>query len=66
MIQGGKVIGATDGLGKKPIENPVSIPDFHATIFHALGIREDKNLITPEGRPVPVTDYGKPIGALYS
>jgi Protein of unknown function (DUF1501) len=65
-VKGGTVIGATDELGKKPIHSPISIPDFHATIYRALGIPADKNLFTPEGRPVPVTDYGKPIEALYS
>ncbi len=30
--------GVTDELSKTIVENPVSIPDFHATIHHALGI----------------------------
>jgi hypothetical protein len=30
--------GATDDLGYKAVENPLSIHDFHATILHLLGI----------------------------
>ena len=56
--------GVTDELSKKIVENPVSIPDFHATINAALGIYPHKELF--EGsRPVPITDYGKPVKALF-
>ena len=37
-IKGGTVYGATDEIGFKPVENPVSIHDFHATILHLLGM----------------------------
>jgi arylsulfatase A-like enzyme len=30
--------GATDDLGYKAVENPLSIHDFHATILHLLGL----------------------------
>lgn len=57
--------GVTDELAKKPLENPVSIPDFHATIHAALGIDPAKELMDGP-RPVPITDEGKPIAALFS
>lgn len=52
-IAGGKVIGATDpeGISKKP-ENPVRVEDLHATIQHSLGIDPEKEIITPVGRPI--------------
>lgn len=56
--------GVTDELAKKPLENPVSIPDFHATIHCALGIDPLKELMDGS-RPVPITDQGKPITALF-
>jgi len=56
--------GTTDGLSQRPVENPVSIPDFHATIYAALGIDYAKNLYDGP-RPVPVTDGGAPIRALF-
>ena len=36
-IKGGTVHGATDELGFRAVENPVSVPDLHATILHQLG-----------------------------
>jgi hypothetical protein len=56
--------GVTDDLAKQIVENPVSIPDFHATIHTALGIDPTKELHDGP-RPVPITDGGKPIRALF-
>jgi arylsulfatase A-like enzyme len=41
-----------------PVENPVSLPDVHATIYKALGIPANHNYVT-EGRPFYVTKDGK-------
>lgn len=57
--------GVTDELSKTIVENPVSIPDFHATIHAALGI--DPSRALQDGtRPIPITDDGHPIAALFS
>jgi len=56
--------GVTDDLSKKIVENPVSTPDFHATIHAALGINPSHELMDAS-RPVPITDGGKPIAALF-
>lgn len=56
--------GVTDELSKKIVENPVSTPDFHATIHAALGINPSHELMD-SSRPVPITDGGKPIAALF-
>ena len=57
--------GVTDELSKKPIENPVSVPDFHATVHAALGIDPSRELFDGS-RPVPITDGGQPVAALFS
>jgi hypothetical protein len=57
--------GVTDDAGKKIVENPVSIPDFHATIHAALGIDPAKELHDGP-RPVPITDGGQPVRALFA
>jgi hypothetical protein len=57
--------GVSDALSNKPVERPVSIPDFHATIYAALGINPAKELVNAS-RPVPITDGGKPIAALFA
>lgn len=57
-------IGMTDELSKNIVERPVSIPDFHATIHHALGIDYRAELYDGD-RPVPITDNGRPIPELF-
>jgi hypothetical protein len=57
--------GVTDDLAKKPLENPVSIADFHATIHAALGINPSHEIYAGS-RPVPITDGGQPIAALFA
>lgn len=56
--------GVTDELSKNIIEGPVSVPDFHATIHAALGINPRKDLYDGS-RPVPLTDQGTPIAAMF-
>ena len=57
--------GVTDELSKKIVEASVSIPDFHATIHAALGVHPHKELFDGS-RPVPITDFGNPVAALFA
>lgn len=57
-------IGVTDDKSKSILERPVSIPDFHATVHHALGIDCRTELFDGD-RPVPITDRGTPITELF-
>jgi Protein of unknown function (DUF1501) len=56
--------GVTDELAKKPVENPVPLVDFHATIHAAMGIDPSKELMDGT-RPVPITDGGRVVTALF-
>ncbi|QEL16573.1 DUF1501 domain-containing protein [Limnoglobus roseus] len=56
--------GTTDDLGKTIVDRTVPLPDFHATIHAALGIDPGKELMDGS-RPVPITDGGKPITAMF-
>ena len=62
-LQTGQAVGVTDELGKKILETPVPVPDFHATVYAAMGIDPNKELYDGE-RPVPITDHGKVIQGL--
>lgn len=64
-LKSGLVIGETDELSRKAVSEPVTMPDFHATIHCALGIDPHKNLFAGS-RPVPITDRGRPITRLFS
>lgn len=57
--------GVTDELSKTVVENPVSVPDFHATIHAALSINPAQELFA-DSRPIPITDQGRPIAALFA
>ena len=61
----GKVLGATDKDGAQVTESPVSPADVACTILSSLGIDPQKQLKTPDGRPVEILDQGKIIEALY-
>ena len=48
--------GATDEFGYAAEENPVSIPDFHATCLHLLGLDHERLTFHHRGRDVRLTD----------
>ena len=48
------------------IENPLTIPDFNATIAYALGIPIDHVLYSPSKRPFTVAHNGKPELTLFA
>jgi hypothetical protein len=51
-IKGGTIIGSSDEDGMEPAERPVNVPDLHASLCLALGIDLEKEVITPQGRPM--------------
>ncbi len=48
-IKGGTTYGATDELGFAAVENKVSVPDWHATILHLLGLNHDELFVLDNG-----------------
>ena len=66
-IKGGSIIGASDPDGMDVAEHPVKVADLHATLCHALGIDLNKELTTPQGRPVRlVRKEANPINELFA
>jgi len=65
-IKGGIKYGKTDKEGREVVENMVVVPDFNATIAHALGIPLDKKTMSPSMRPFTVADKGEPILDLFA
>jgi uncharacterized protein (DUF1501 family) len=62
-IRGGQTVGATDPDGSKEVADPVQVAAIHATILHALGIDFRRELQTPVGRPMKLSD-GRPLRQL--
>lgn len=61
-IKGGTVYGATDELGFRAAENPVSVHDLHATMLHLLGFDHERLTFRYAGRDFRLTDvHGRVI-----
>jgi hypothetical protein len=63
-LRTGQAVGTSDDLGMEIVDEPVSIPDFHATIHAALGTDPAEEFYDGE-RPVPITDGGRQIARLF-
>ena len=57
-IKGGQVYGKTDDLGWAPIEDPVHVNDFHATILQLFGFDHLRLALKYKGLNVRLTDQG--------
>ena len=55
-FKAGFVYGASDDVGYKAADNPVSVPDLHATILHQLGLDHETLVYRHSGRDETLTD----------
>jgi hypothetical protein len=60
----GRTYGASDRIGARPYESPVTPGDIAATMFSALGIDPASHYTDPTGRPLAIAT-GKPLAGLY-
>ena len=63
-VQTGRVIGASDKHGAVPTDRPVSVADFAATVYHALGL-DPKAEYAAQGRPMTVLPAGAVVKELF-
>ena len=57
-VKGGQILGATDELGYRAVEEPCSTHDLHATILHCLGLDHRKLTYYYGGRDQRLTNVG--------
>ena len=57
-IKGGKIIGATDEIGLRAVEDKVHMHDAHATMLSLLGLDHRKLTYLFQGREQRLTDVG--------
>ena len=62
-IKTGRVIGASDKHGAVPIDRPVSIADFAATVYHVLGL-DPKAEFVAQGRRMRMLPEGSVVREL--
>ena len=48
-IRPGTILGETDELGFAAVRDRVSVPDWHATILHLLGLRHEALFVDRNG-----------------
>ncbi|MBA63437.1 MAG: hypothetical protein CMJ76_13850 [Planctomycetaceae bacterium] len=65
-IKTGVVLGATDQHAAEVTERPVSVEDYAATVYHALGMNPHKTYQTLDGRPIEGLPEGKVISELLA
>jgi hypothetical protein len=66
-IKGGMVYGKTDEFGYYVAEDRVTMPDFHATALHLLGLNHTKLTYRHAGRDYRLTDVsGKVLGRIIA
>jgi hypothetical protein len=59
-IKGGVTYGATDDFGYNALENPVSVHDLHATMYHLFGIDFQRFTFGFQGLDFGLTGVGAP------
>jgi arylsulfatase A-like enzyme len=60
-VKGGKVIGSTDEIGLRAVEDPTHVHDFHASVLYLLGLDHKKLTYPFEGRDFRLTDVAGKI-----
>lgn len=63
-VKSGLVIGSSDKFGAVPAERPVSVPDFVATVYHALGLDPHAEFLA-QGRPMKMLPQGNVVNELF-
>jgi hypothetical protein len=63
-VKTGRIIGASDKNGAVPTDRPVSVADFVATVYHALGI-DAKAKYLAQGRSMTMLPHGNIVRELF-
>ena len=59
----GQVVGASDKYGAAPVERPVSVADFVATVYGVLGLDPHVEVVT-QGRRMKMLPEGQAVAEL--
>ncbi len=58
-VKQGTVFGSSDSLAAEPLDKPLSVENYFATIYHLLGINSQKDLMSPGDRPQAIVMNGQ-------
>jgi len=62
----GQVYGTSDPTGSEPDQDPLTVENMAATVFHQLGIAPEKKLIAPGNRPIDIVRNGTVVSELLA
>jgi hypothetical protein len=62
----GYVHGTSDPTGSEPDQDPLSVENMAATVYHQLGIAPEKKLIAPGNRPIDIVRNGSVVTELLA
>ena len=62
----GLVYGSSDPTGSEPDQDPLSVENMAATVYHQLGIASEKKLIAPGNRPIDIVRGGQVVSELLA
>ena len=62
----GYIHGASDPTGAEPDSDPLTVENMAATVFTQLGIKPDKKLMSPGGRPQAIVRDGQVVPELLA
>ena len=62
----GSVYGTSDPTGSEPDQDPLTVENMAATVYHQLGIAPEKKLIAPGNRPIDIVRNGNVISELLA
>ena len=64
-LKTGLVVGETDRMAEYPAERKITVEDFAATMYRALGVDPEKMFLAPDSRPIRIADGGEPVHELF-
>jgi len=53
-IKAGYIYGTSDATATEPENDPLTVEDLAATVYHLLGINHEKKLMSPGNRPIDI------------
>jgi hypothetical protein len=60
-IKGGQVYGSSDKVGGYPADLPVHPERLAATMYHALGVPNEAQFRSRDGRPMALLEDARPL-----
>jgi hypothetical protein len=65
-VKRGLVHGSSNATGSEPENDPLTVEDFAATMYHLIGIDHEKDLMAPGNRPLKIVKDGNVVKELLA